>query len=104
MKVIDTSMMNVKELRAFFESEFVKAKKEDLMVSLHLKATMMKISDPVIFGHAVSVYFRDVFERYQSTFDEIQVNPNEGVASLLRKVFFHLSCFFRLCMDVSACL
>jgi isocitrate dehydrogenase len=62
--VIDSSFLSVKELRSFYESEFSEAHKENLMVSLHLKATMMKVSDPVMFGHAVTVYFKEVFPYY----------------------------------------
>eukprot|EP00965_Chrysotila_dentata_P083501 2753827-Pleurochrysis_carterae.AAC.2 len=59
-EVIDSSMMSVRKLRAFYEREFSSAKAEGLMTSLHLKATMMKVSDPIFFGHAVSVFFSDV--------------------------------------------
>ena len=78
-EVIDSSFLSVKELRSFYESEFSEAHKENLMVSLHLKATMMKVSDPVMFGHAVTVYFKEVFEKHKDTFKEIGVNPNNGL-------------------------
>ena len=61
-EVIDASVMSVKTLRAFFETTIRQAKEENILLSLHLKATMMKVSDPIMFGHAVSVYFKDVFE------------------------------------------
>ena len=85
-EVIDASVMNCKALRAFYEQEMQDAKAQGVLMSLHLKATMMKVSDPVIFGHAVSVFFKDVFEKHAATLKEIGANPNLGLADLLAKI------------------
>eukprot|EP01094_Clydonella_sp_ATCC50884_P002626 TRINITY_DN119_c0_g1_i6.p1 TRINITY_DN119_c0_g1~~TRINITY_DN119_c0_g1_i6.p1 ORF type:complete len:824 (+),score=365.29 TRINITY_DN119_c0_g1_i6:35-2473(+) len=85
-EVIDASVMSASALREFFEQQLQEAKRDGLMVSLHLKATMMKISDPIIFGHAVSVYFKNVFEKYGGKLRELKVNPNHGVAAMLAKI------------------
>ncbi|MEX1057484.1 MAG: NADP-dependent isocitrate dehydrogenase, partial [Natronospirillum sp.] len=70
----------------FFEKETAAAKAEGVLLSLHLKSTMMKISDPIIFGHAVSVYFADVFAKHADTFQQLGISPNNGVGDLLAKV------------------
>jgi isocitrate dehydrogenase len=67
-EVVDATVMNRNKLRAFFESTMQAARAEGVLLSLHMKATMMKVSDPIIFGHAVSVYYRDVFEKHAATF------------------------------------
>lgn len=85
-EIIDASMMSVKELRAFFEREIEECTKDQMLLSLHLKATMMKVSDPVIFGHAVTVFFKDVFEKHANTLKELGVNPNNGFDDLLKKI------------------
>jgi isocitrate dehydrogenase len=85
-EVIDSSFLSAKELRAFYEKEFLAAKKEGIMVSLHLKATMMKVSDPIIFGHAVSVYYKSAFEKHAEVLKGLGVNPNNGLASVLEKI------------------
>jgi len=85
-EVIDASVMSVEALRNFFEKEMTSAKSEGIMISLHLKATMMKVSDPIMFGHAVTVYFKDVFEKYQSTFNEIGVDPRNGLGDVYAKI------------------
>ena len=85
-EVIDTSVMNVKSLRAFYEKEIEDAKSKDLLLSLHLKATMMKISDPIMFGHAVTVYYKEVFDKYAAVFKEIGVNPNNGLGDVYAKI------------------
>ncbi len=85
-EVIDASVMNCKKLVQYFEAEIANAKKDEILLSLHLKATMMKVSDPIIFGHAVKVFFKDVFKKYQSTFNELGVNPNNGLADLYDKI------------------
>lgn len=85
-EVLDTSAMHVQPLRAFFEEQINDAKEKGLLLSLHLKCTMMKVSDPVIFGHAVSVYFKDVFEKHGSTLRELNVNPNNGLGDLYAKL------------------
>merc|ERR1719453_1528049 len=64
-------------------------KKAGILLSLHLKATMMKVSDPIIFGHVVSVYFKEVFAKYEAEFKELGVNPNNGVGDLLKKIEGH---------------
>jgi isocitrate dehydrogenase len=85
-EVIDASFLSVSELRAFFETEFQDAKAKGVLTSLHLKATMMKISDPIMFGHAVSVFYRNAFEKYGETLAKIGANPNFGLGSVLDKV------------------
>lgn len=82
-EVIDASVMNVKELCAFYEREISDAKDNDILLSLHLKATMMKISDPILFGHCVKVFFKDVFEKHRQLFEEIGANPNNGLGAVL---------------------
>ncbi|MBD2318527.1 NADP-dependent isocitrate dehydrogenase [Phormidium tenue] len=85
-EVIDASVMSVKALRAFYAQEIAKAKEEDILLSLHVKATMMKISDPILFGHAVTVYYQDVFEKYADTFKQLGVNPNNGLGDVYAKI------------------
>ena len=85
-ELIDASVMNVKTLRSFFKEEIENAKKENILLSLHLKATMMKVSDPIIFGHAVTVFYKDVFEKYKSLFKEIGVDPNNGLGDVYAKI------------------
>ncbi len=86
-EVFDATFMSVKALRKFFEEQIEETKKDDdVLLSLHLKATMMKISDPPIFGHAVRVYFKDVFEKYGELFDEIGVNTNNGLSDVYVKI------------------
>ena len=85
-EILDTAVMRVQALRRFFEAQIDDAKKNGLLLSLHIKCTMMKISDPVIFGHAVSVYFKDVFEKHAATFKQLGVNPNNGLGDLYNKI------------------
>jgi isocitrate dehydrogenase len=85
-EIIDTSVMNVRALRAFFEKQIEEAKSSRVLLSLHLKATMMKVSDPVMFGHAVTVYFKDVFEKHGATFKELGVNVNNGLADVYARL------------------
>ena len=85
-EVIDASAMNVKALRKFFAEQIDVAKKEGLLFSLHVKATMMKVSDPIIFGHVVSVFFEDVIAKYGETFKKLGVNLNNGFGDLLSKI------------------
>lgn len=85
-EVIDAAVMSCRVLRKFFEEQIEDAKKSGVLFSLHLKATMMKISDPIMFGHAVSVYFKDVFEKHASVFKELGVNPNNGLGDLYAKI------------------
>ena len=85
-EVIDAAVMNRRALREFFAQQIEDAKQKDVLLSLHLKATMMKISDPIIFGHAVSVYFRDVFDKHAAVFKELGVNANNGLGDLYAKI------------------
>jgi isocitrate dehydrogenase len=85
-EIIDASFLSCKKLTDYFESEINKAKADNILLSLHLKATMMKVSDPIIFGHAVKVFFKDVFTKYESTFKELGVNANNGLADLYQKI------------------
>ncbi|HTT46496.1 MAG TPA: NADP-dependent isocitrate dehydrogenase, partial [Pseudolabrys sp.] len=85
-EIIDAAAMSRKALRAFFAEQIDAAKKEGVLFSLHLKATMMKISDPIVFGHAVSVFFADVFKKHDATLKRLGVNPNNGVGDLLTKI------------------
>ncbi|MFD2552108.1 NADP-dependent isocitrate dehydrogenase [Bizionia sediminis] len=82
-EIIDASVMSKKALINFLESEISDAKKQDVLFSLHMKATMMKVSDPIIFGHAVRVFFKDLFETYKSDFEKIGVDVNNGFGNLL---------------------
>jgi len=85
-EIIDASVMNIKALRAFYTEQIEAAKKEGLLLSLHLKATMMKISDPVMFGHAVSVFYKDVFEKHAAVIKDLGVNVNNGLGDLYAKI------------------
>lgn len=85
-EVVDAQFMSVVALREFLEEEYEGALRANLLASLHLKATMMKVSDPIIFGHAVEVYYQDAFDKHRATFEELGVNPNLGLASVLDKV------------------
>ncbi|WP_440992710.1 NADP-dependent isocitrate dehydrogenase [Cysteiniphilum litorale] len=85
-EVIDASKMSVKALRAFFAEQIDLAQKDDVLLSLHMKATMMKVSDPIIFGHAVSIYYQDVFNKYADVFAKLGVNPNNGIGDVYAKI------------------
>jgi len=86
-EVIDASAMSCRALRKFFADQIEDAKKEpNVLLSLHLKATMMKISDPIMFGHAVTVYFKDVFDKHAATINPLNVNVNNGFGDLLAKI------------------
>ena len=82
-EVIDACVMSCSALREFLEKAIGEAKAEGVLLSLHLKATMMKVSDPILFGHAVSVFFKDVFDKHADTFRELGANPNNGFGSVL---------------------
>lgn len=84
--VVDTTMMSCHALREFLREQVTDAKNTGILLSLHLKATMMKVSDPIIFGHAVSVYFADVFEKYARVFNELGVDPDNGLGDVLTKI------------------
>ncbi len=81
-EIIDASVLNKKELISFLENQVKDAKEKDVLFSLHLKATMMKVSDPIIFGHAVRVFFKELFEKHEDTFKELGVNVNNGFGNL----------------------
>ena len=85
-EIIDTAVMNVVALRAFYADQIDAAKRDDVLLSLHLKATMMKISDPVMFGHCVSVYYQAALVKHTAALDEIGANVNNGLADILGKL------------------
>ena len=85
-EIIDTATMNRRALRAFLEEQMKDAKEQGVLLSLHLKATMMKISDPIMFGHAVSVYYKDVFEKHADVIAKLGVNMNNGLGDLYSKI------------------
>ena len=85
-EVIDGMFMSVKALCDFFEAEMEGAKRANILFSLHVKATMMKVSHPIVFGHAVKVYFKDVFEKHAETFDKLGVNANNGLSNVHQKI------------------
>jgi isocitrate dehydrogenase len=82
-EIIDATVMSKKALISFLESEIEDAKSKDLMLSFHMKATMMKVSDPIIFGHIVKVFFKEVFKKHQAVFNEIGVDVNNGFGNLV---------------------
>ena len=84
--VVDATKMSASALRQFFKEQIEDAKKSGVLLSLHMKATMMKVSDPIIFGHGVSVYFDDVFQKHAKTFAELGVNPNNGLGDVYAKI------------------
>ncbi|MDR0528249.1 MAG: NADP-dependent isocitrate dehydrogenase [Zoogloeaceae bacterium] len=85
-EIIDAMFMSKKALRAFFEAEMEDARQSGLLFSLHVKATMMKVSDPIIFGHCVRVYYRAAFERFGEVFARLGFNANDGMGSLYEKI------------------
>ncbi|ABQ26381.1 NADP-dependent isocitrate dehydrogenase [Geotalea uraniireducens] len=85
-EVLDGTFMNVRALRKFIAEQIEDAKAKDVLFSVHLKATMMKISDPIMFGHFVSVFYQDVFEKHAATFKELGVNPDLGMGDLYAKI------------------
>ena len=85
-EVIDSAVMNVAALRDFFEKETQDSKAQGVLLSLHLKATMMKVSDPIMFGHAVTVYFKDVFEKYADIFADLGVDASNGLGDVYAKI------------------
>ncbi|ENM6577042.1 NADP-dependent isocitrate dehydrogenase [Vibrio fluvialis] len=85
-EIIDTSVLSKKALIEFFEKEIADAKAQNVLLSLHMKATMMKVSDPVIFGHAVKVYYKDVFAKYGKVFEELGVDVNNGLGDVYAKI------------------
>jgi len=85
-ELIDSSVMSVRALREFFENEINDAKNKGILFSLHMKATMMKVSDPIMFGHAVKVFFKDVFKKHAEIFEELGVNPNNGFGNVITNI------------------
>ena len=85
-EVIDAAVMNCSALREFFDKETKAARNDNVLLSLHLKATMMKVSDPIMFGHAVTVYYRDVFEKHAALFAELGVDENNGIGDVYAKI------------------
>jgi len=85
-EVIDASVMNKNKLCAFFEEQMQEAKDEGVLLSLHLKATMMKVSDPIMFGHAVNVYYKDIFSKHTDTFANIGVDTRNGLGDVYAKI------------------
>jgi isocitrate dehydrogenase len=85
-EIIDAAVISRRALRAFYEEQMIAAKKQGVLLSLHLKATMMKISDPIMFGDAVTVYFKDVFEKHAKVLSELGVNVNNGLGDLYAKI------------------
>ncbi len=85
-EIIDASVMNVKALRAFYAGQIEEARKDGVLLSLHLKATMMKISDPIMFGHCVSVYYAAALDKHAGTLEAIGANVNNGLADVLAKL------------------
>jgi len=85
-EIIDTAVMRQSALRAFLKQQITQAKQQGILFSLHMKATMMKVSDPIIFGTAVSVFFEEVFDKHATTFAELGVNPNNGLGDVYTKI------------------
>ena len=85
-EIIDAAFMSKNSLQSFLEQEIEDSKEKDILFSLHLKATMMKVSDPIIFGHAVKVFFKDVFSKYEQPFMDLGVDPNNGVGDVYSKI------------------
>jgi isocitrate dehydrogenase len=85
-EIIDAAVMNVRSLRKFFEDQIADAKATGVLLSLHLKATMMKVSDPIMFGHAVTVFYKEVFEKHAAIIKELGVNVNNGLGDLYAKI------------------
>ena len=85
-EIIDCAVMNVRELRAFYAEEMANAKAEGVLLSLHVKTTMMRVSDPIIFGHCVSVYYQDVLDKHGADLAELAVDPDNGIAELYTKI------------------
>ena len=85
-EVIDAMFMSKKALCEFFEKQIEEAKNEDLLFSLHVKATMMKVSHPIVFGHAVKVFYKDLFAKHAETFERLGVNANNGLGNVYEKI------------------
>jgi isocitrate dehydrogenase len=103
-EIIDSMFMSRKALRAFFEQSLNECRDAGIMWSLHIKATMMKVSHPIVFGHAVSVFYKDAFEKHAETFVKLGVNPNNGLADIYNKIQ-NVPCTLReqIERDIQAC-
>ncbi|QOY53617.1 NADP-dependent isocitrate dehydrogenase [Candidatus Sulfurimonas marisnigri] len=88
-EILDGTFMSIAALNNFYEKTIEDAKSNDVLWSLHLKATMMKISDPIMFGHAFKIFFKDVFAKHAATFAELKVQPNQGMSDLEKKIAGH---------------
>ncbi|MGE3467123.1 MAG: NADP-dependent isocitrate dehydrogenase [Pyrinomonadaceae bacterium] len=88
-EVIDSSVMSLSALKTFVNDAIAESREKDVLLSAHLKATMMKISDPIIFGAIVETYFKDVFDKYKDLFADLDINPNYGLATLNEKIAGH---------------
>jgi isocitrate dehydrogenase len=85
-EVIDASVMNCRVLREFYEAQMQDAKAQGVLFSLHLKATMMKVSDPILFGHAVSVYYKDAFGKHAAVFNDLGIDPGNGIGDVYARI------------------
>ncbi len=85
-EILDCAVMNVRALRQFYSEQMDRARAEDVLLGLHVKTTMMRVSDPIIFGHCVSVFFREVFEKHGDALAQVAVDPDNGVAEMLTKI------------------
>jgi isocitrate dehydrogenase len=85
-EILDAAVLKIKKLESFFEQEYERAKKEEMVVSVHLKATMMKVSDPVIFGVAFKTLFKSLFDKFSKEFAELGIDPNNGLLDLRKKI------------------
>jgi isocitrate dehydrogenase len=85
-EVVDAAVLSRRALRKFIAEQITDAKEQGVLFSVHLKATMMKVSDPIIFGHVVGVFFREVFEKHAETFDRLRIRPDNGLANLLSRI------------------
>ena len=104
-EVIDATKMSVTALRSFLEGQIAEAKDQGILFSLHLKATMMKVADPIIFGHTVSVFFEDVFQKYSTVFNELDIDPNFGLVDLEAKIqSLPLEKRSQISADIASCL
>ena len=88
-EIIDTAVLNVAKLKNFISKEMEEAKAKGILFSVHLKATMMKVSDPIIFGAILEVFFKDVFQKFETEFKELSIDPKNGLASLYAKIEGH---------------
>lgn len=88
-EIIDTSTMSLNSLKSFVNEAIQEAKDRDVLLSAHLKATMMKVSDPIMFGAIVETYFKEIFTKYADLFKELDINPNNGLANLYDKIKGH---------------